>query len=137
MPVRKAKQYSDRGKISDLAKAEDIVASTEPVTPFESRIRKMFEFAKLNNDEKLLAATGIITTDYISDKNSLPLSVYRLRKIVSDIKSKSSAQIDSLSDRFTGQLKLGITAEAAAYFDSQNIIKLANRRKSCFWRVSK
>ena len=138
MPIRTVKQHSDRGKISELARSEDIVVSTLNPTRFENRLLKLYEYAKQNNDENLLAASGFITTDYISDKNSLPLSIYRLRQTVDDIKSKSSSQIDSLSESFSGALAPTVSTELVLAVEQAKIVKKASaRRPPSFWRVSK
>jgi len=79
MPTRTVRQHSDRGKIKDLARSSDITEGNITPTPFELRMKKLFEFAQLCNDQRLQSALGFITTDYVSDKNSLPLTVYRVR----------------------------------------------------------
>lgn len=90
MPTRAVKQYSDRGSLKALTKRhEDEV----PFTASELRIRKLYDYAHTHADAGLLNCLGFITTEYIGEKNALPLSVYRLRKIVEDIKSKSGDKI--------------------------------------------
>lgn len=97
MPFRKVKQHSDRGSIKDLAQKQE---SESPLLPSEIRLKRLFEFAQNNKDHNLQAALGFITTDYIHDKSALPLIVYRLRKTIADIKSKSPGKIEKLQLQF-------------------------------------
>lgn len=137
MPIRKAKQYSDRGSIKDLAIAIENGDNLEP-TSFELRIQKLINFADTHNDNQLSAAMGFITTNYISDKDALPLSVYRIRQIVSNIKEKNPASIEELSDKISGYLNKDIlTLEARAYINKREMVKNASLKKPVFWRVSK
>jgi len=139
--IKKVKQYSDRGSIKHIANAivndNFSVAQPSPM-PSELRMQKLFEFAYKNNDKELLAATGFITTDYIGDKTALPLSVYRIRKIVDDIKSKSSGEIDELSLKMQSCISLELNPDAQAYWNRQSILKIASVCKPLtFWRADR
>lgn len=86
----KLKVYSDRGKISNLTKKhEDEI----PVTPMEERLKKLYEHAQVTHDKGLEDSLGFITTPYISDKAALPLSIYKLREIVSILSTKPGNKI--------------------------------------------
>src|ERR1700722_17326603 len=100
MTIRAVKQHTDRGSIRDLVKSSEIgnELSTQPY-PYEIRMKKLFEYAQLHKDKNLQSSLGFITTAYISDKNALPLSIYRIRQIVDDIKSKSADRINLLSQQ--------------------------------------
>ena len=138
MPIRTVKQHTDRGKIKDLARTIEVVESEVAPSPFELRMKKLFEFAQLCKDTNMQAALGVITTDYIADKNALPLSAYRIRQMISDIKSKSSGEIDRLSQDLSGYM-MGdeISQDAIDYITRKKRIKTASARKPLFWRASK
>jgi hypothetical protein len=139
MPIRNVKQQSDRGKIKDLARTIEIGESEVVPSAFELRMKKLFEFAQLTNNKDLQSVLGFITTDYISDKNALPLSAYRIRQVVADIKSKSS-EIDKLSQELNGFLNpLETTPEAEAYWKNKLALKktASKKRKPPFWRASR
>lgn len=138
MPIRTVKQHTDRGKIKDLVVASEIAAeSQDQPSPSELRMKKLFEYAQLTKNQKLLDALGFITTDYISDKNALPLSVYRIRQMVTDIKSKSSGNIDLLSQQFSGFMGDELSPETVDYLNKKRArVKTASVRKApIFWRA--
>lgn len=139
MPIRSVKQKSDRGKLKDLVSSEDFQEATLPPTSYELRIQRLYDFSLLNRDKTLQAALGFITTDYISDKNALPLSAYRLRQIVDEIKSKSFDSINMLSQQIGGYINDEIGAEAIAYLNTRRArVKTASVKKTpIFWRASK
>lgn len=140
MPIRTVKQRSERGSLKDLANASELAAESQyQPLPSELRMKTLFEYAQLNKDQDLQSSLGIITTDYISDKNALPLSVYRIRKIVADIKSKSGAQIDQLSQQFLQCLSSELSPETVDYFNKRNLrVKTASVKKpAIFWRASR
>lgn len=133
MPIRAVKQRSERGKIKDLTGEPEVSP-----TPFELRAKKLFEYAQKHQNKELMAQTGFITTDYIADKNALPLSVYRIRRIVDDIKSKSPGSIERLSQEFLDCIApIESTLESDAYWKNKTILKIASVRKPAFWRVSR
>lgn len=138
MPIRTVKQYTDRGKIKDLAKAGEVTEPEALPSPSELRMKKLFEYAQLNKDKNLQAALGFITTDYIADKNAIPLSAYRIRQVVADIKAKSSGKIDALSQQFVGCLGDELSPETIDYLNSRRPrVKTASVRKPVFWRASR
>lgn len=139
MPIRTVKQHSDRGKIKDLARTFDVTETEVSPSPFELRMKKLFEFAQLCKDQKLQSALGFITTDYVSDKNALPLTAYRVRQMISDIKSKSNGEIDRLSQDLAGyMMEDEISPEAIDYITRKKRIKTASARKApLFRRVSR
>jgi len=140
--IRKIKQYSDRGSIKNIANAivDGNFAITQlPPTASELRVQKLFEYAQKNNDKELQDATGFITTDYIGDKTALPLSVYRIRKIVDDIKSKSPGRIEQLSQEYSDCFPESLSDVLGKEYRNQKaMIKNASAQKyPLFWRVSK
>jgi hypothetical protein len=134
MPIRKVKQYSDRESIKNLSER---IASEEPLSASEVRMQKLFDFAQKTHDSSMQAALGLITTDYIADKNAIPLSAYRIRQMVADIKSKSSSGIDELSQELSGFFGIEETPESKAYWDNKKQVKTASKRKPPFCRANK
>lgn len=138
MSIRKVKSYSDRGSIKDLRSSSDVSETELQALPSELRMKKLYEFAQACKDTNLQAALGFITTDYISDKTALPLSVYRLRKTIDDIKSKSGDKIDKLTQQFSSYFGDGLSAVAQEYLKQKSLVKTASIRKApSFWRVRK
>jgi hypothetical protein len=124
MSIRKIKQYSDRGKIQDLTNKRE---SEAPILPSELRLKRLYEHAKNSNDQSILKELCFITTDYVEDKNALPLTIFRLRQIVADIKSKSP-EIDRLGVQLS-KLLFGIDQL------DKKMVKSANRKLPIFRRV--
>ena len=137
MTTRPSKQYSDRGSLKDLA-AGDIPAG--PAEDIEIKLKNLYEYAEKNNDQDLLRSLGFITTDYISDKNALPLSVYKLRKIVADISSRPGSQVAEFKLAFDEYFSAIETVQFKEYLEkkaSKNFIKTASYKycdRGCFWR---
>lgn len=134
MPTRAVKQYSDRGSLKSLVKAQENGDNLQPSSS-ELRMQKLFEHSKLHNDEKLSSALGFITTDYIGDKNALPLSVYRLRKIVDDISSRPDSKVSQFKDQLDQYFGLGLSDEAISYLNKNKMKKTASIRRPSFWRA--
>lgn len=138
MPIRAVKPRSDRGSIKNIASptAEEDV---EPATPFELRLKQLYETSQVLRSKELQSASGFITTDYIADKNAIPLSAYRLRNVVSEIMSKNSVAINQLSQQMSGYIQDEIGAEAIAYITGRKILqKVASVRPApSFWRANK
>ncbi len=147
MSIRAISPRSERGSIKDIKAATEEVQESpynltiKPLEPsqFELRQMKLFEYAKSTNDDNLLAASGFITTDYISDKNALPLSIYRLRKIVADIKARRPERIDSFAAQLSEIFDKELSSEAMQYLEAKRVIKkLASAtRMPIFRRVNK
>lgn len=89
MPIRAVSSYSDRGKLKNLNQLHE---NEIPFTRSELRLQELYNYAHTHADTGLLNCLGFITTDYIGDKNALPLSVYRLRKVVEDIKARPGSR---------------------------------------------
>ena len=137
MSIRRVKQHSDRGSIKDIAKPGEAEDKSLP-SASELRMKKLYEFAQATRNPKLQSAIGFITTDYISDKNALPLSVYRIKQMVEDIKATSAGKIDQLALQLEGCMKDEIGAEAIEYITKKRArVKTASVRKPPFWRVRK
>lgn len=135
MPIRRVKTPSERGSIKDIAAGD---TPYFPPEPFELRAKQLFEHGALTNNKELQAATGFITTDYIADKNALPLSAYRIRQVVADIKSKSPDHIEQLSQEMEACISFEKSPEAVAYWKNKEArVKTASVRKTPFRRVSK
>ena len=140
MPIRRVSQRSDRGSLKELARPHeiDVTHSELPPTAPELRYKKLYEYATTYKDTKLSQALGVITTDYIADKNALPLSIYRIKKVVEDIKSRSGHEIEKLEQQFTGHLSDPISPELIDYLFKHKKIKktAAARQPPVFRRVS-
>lgn len=126
MSVRNVKQYSDRGKIKDLASRHE---SEAPILPSELRLKKFYEYAKLHNDIGILTAIGFITTDYVSNKNALPLTVYRIKQIVADISSRPGNKIQEFKELFESSISPILSKEASVYLQINKMIKSATAKK--------
>lgn len=134
MPIRRVNQTSDRGSIKNLTqRQEDEVEFTST----EKRFKKLWDYAYDNKDVNFQQALGVITTDYIGDKTALPLSVYRLRKIVEDIKSRPGSQVEQLQSEFTGLIKDHVSPVIMAEISRKKFVKTASSCKPpVFRRVS-
>lgn len=131
--MKTKKIYSDRGSLSDLVNRlsnQNIFDEVEP-SPYELRIKKLYEFAELHKNNELKDSLGFVTTDYISDKNALPLSIYRLREIVSSLKAKPNNKINELTNELSACFGLDVISNVTV---KNKFVKLAN--KLPFRRVS-
>lgn len=135
MPIRSVKQHSDRGSIKNLANPDYL--PEEPPSAFELRFKKLYEYSQAYKDTELQNSLGIITTNYIADKNALPLSAYRIRTIIDDIKSKSSGAIEELQKQLSGCFGEILSEEALDYLSKHKRIKTASAKKPVFWRASR
>jgi hypothetical protein len=139
MAIRTVKQHTDRGSLKNLVKSNEISKPEAIPLPSELRMKQLYEFAQLNKDKNMQSALGFITTDYISDKNAIPLSVYRIRQIVEDIKSTSGDKINNLAAQFLGYMSDELSSDAINYLNKRDALtKTASvRRPPSFWRVSR
>jgi hypothetical protein len=135
MSIRRAPQYSDRGSIRDL------VSDPMPAVKFTSaelRYKKLYEYAQINKDQKLISAMGIITTDSIGDKKALSLNTYRIRQDINNIKAKSPDKFVQLTSQFESFFNEPVSEAYLDYLNKARIIKSASVRKPpVFRRVSK
>lgn len=131
MPIRKVKQSSDRGSIKNLDERHD---SEIPLTSSEQRLKAIYDRAKQSNDAGILEGLGFITTDYVHDKDALPLTVYRIKQIVADIKSKSSEPIDQFGQELSKIFKIEHTIESDAYWEKRKMVKSASITKPPVFR---
>lgn len=137
MSIRRVKQHTDRGNIKDLQPHEvEVELYKGPFTTAELRFKKLYEYSQQHKDAKLQQSMGIITTDYIDDKTALPLSVYRIKKIVEDIKSRSGSQIEKLEEQIAGHLHNPVSEELLDYLSSKRIKTASPRKSPIFRRVS-
>jgi len=137
MPIRKVKQYSDRGSIKDLASGSNKQESEVPFLPSELRLKKLYEYAKLHNDTGILTALGFITTDYVGNKNALPLTAYRIKQIVADISSRIGNKIQEWKNILDKIMPEPLSKEAQNYINLKNMIsKIASKKKPSFRRVA-
>ena len=90
MPIRSVKQRSDRGSIRDINKAQG--EFNEPPSDEELRLKKLYEYAELTNNEQLKKSLGFIVMP--GDKSSLPISVYRHREYVNSLSQDRIAHIE-------------------------------------------
>jgi hypothetical protein len=131
MTFRKVKQYSDRGKIKDLASKHE---SEAEFLPSELRLRRLYEYAKQHNDQGILNTLGFITTEYVEDKNALPLIAYRIKQVIADISSKSGDKIQKLKNEFEDCFSPPLSAEASDYISRNQMIKSASLKKPPVFR---
>ncbi len=141
MPIRAVKSYSDRGSIKNLSQRQE---DEVPFSNSEIRIKKLYDYATQNNDKGILDSLGFITTDYIADKNALPLSVYRLRKIVEDRSKEFGNNIanmkQDLDNCFFGNEQHCLAANKIEARQHESLVKVASAShspiKRSFWRAS-
>lgn len=142
MSYRTVKQYSDRGSLKNLTQRQE---DEVPFSSAELRIKTLYDYATLNHDEPLLDSLGFITTDYIGDKNALPLSVYRLRKIVEDRQNKFGNTIanmkQDLDNCFFDNEQHCLAVNKAENRQRESLKKVASavqlsKVRRSFWRVS-
>jgi hypothetical protein len=136
MSIRKVKQYSDRGKIKDLA-SRRVAESEAELLPSDQRLKRLYEYAKLHHDRGILGALAFITTDYVEDKNALPLTAYRLRETVSNISKISGDKIHQLKIQLDECFEDELSSEALNYINKNKLIKTASVRDPIFRRVRK
>jgi hypothetical protein len=136
MSIRKVKQYSDRGKIKDLA-SRRVAESEAELLPSDQRLKRLYEYAKLHNDHGILGALAFITTEYVEDKNALPLTAYRLREMVANISKKSEDKICQLKIQLDECFGDELSSEAISYINCRKLIKTASVRSPIFRRVRK
>lgn len=125
MSIRNVKQYSDRGKIQDLNNKRE---SEAPPLPSELRLKRFYEYAEQHNDYGILNGLGFITTNYVSDKNALPLTIYRISNIVADIKSKSGDKIQKMTEELQDCFESSLSVKASDYLFTNKIVKVACRK---------
>lgn len=82
MPIRRVKQYSDRGSIKDLHNGDD---DNYPPTDLELRLKQLYEHAVATRDQNLSDSLGFIT---MNSQSLDPVSVYRHREYVESLKTK-------------------------------------------------
>lgn len=135
MPIRHVTQQSDRGSIKNLTqRQEDEIEFTST----EKRFKKLWDLACNSKDTNFQRALGIITTDYIGDKTALPLSIYRLRKVIEDIKSRPGSRVAQLQKEFAGLIEDHVSPVVAEQVLHKKLVKTASSRKPpVFRRVSK
>lgn len=136
MSIKRVKQRSDRGSIKDLVNSQEVsIPTPRPATPAELRLKKLYEHAQNNKNHQMIAALGFITTDYIGDKNALPLSVYRIKQTVDKIKAQSNGKIDQLAQQFATFFKNEISSETISYLAlGKARVKIANQNKPPVFR---
>lgn len=98
MPIRRVQQQSDRGSIRDLANGDD---EKYPPTPYELRLKGLYEHAMVTRDQALLESLGLIA---INGSAKDPISVFRHREYVKSLSEKLSEQIKQTSQEIEGCL---------------------------------
>ena len=88
MPIRRVKQYSDRGSIKDLHHGDD---DNYPPTDLELRLKQLYEHAVATRDQALSDSLGFIT---MNSQSIDPVSVYRHREYVESLKAKLTTKED-------------------------------------------
>ncbi len=91
MPIRRVQQQSDRGSIRDLAKGDD---EKYPPTPYELRLKGLYEHAMVTRDQALLDSLGLIA---INGAANDPVSIFRHKEYVNSLSEKLAEQIKQTS----------------------------------------
>src|ERR1700679_2286671 len=91
MPYRTVKPHSDRGSLRDLKeKLESGNDDKLPATPFELRVKELYESAMIQKDEALIESLGLIA---ISGSPKDPVSIFRHREYVNSLSKKLANQV--------------------------------------------
>ena len=108
MPIRSVKQQSDRGSIKDIQKSvNDFLGEQpqKPPTPYELRLKSLYEQAVISHDQALLDSLPFIAING-SAKN--PVSILRHKEYVSSLSVKLAEQIkkteQELAQCFIGRI---------------------------------
>lgn len=88
MPIRRVKQYSDRGSIKNLHNGDD---DNYPPTDLELRLKQLYEHAVATRDQNLSDSLGFIT---MNSHSIDPISVYRHREYVESLKARLTTNED-------------------------------------------
>lgn len=88
MPIKRVKQYSDRGNIKNLAIKND---ESSPPTSFELRIKSLYENALATNNQFLIESIGLIP---INSDIKNPIALYRHRAYVKELEAKLGNRIE-------------------------------------------
>ncbi len=91
MPYKTVKQYSDRGSIRDLKERQENGDDGSPATSFELRVKELYEYAMVRNDDALIESLGIIA---INGSPKDPISVFRHREYVNSLSEKLASQVE-------------------------------------------
>jgi hypothetical protein len=95
MPIRTAKQHSDRGSIKDLVNQIDsLYDSSYAPTDEELKLKNLYEHAQATNDEGLQSALGFIVMPQAGDRSAFPITVYRHREYVNSLSKKIADKIE-------------------------------------------
>lgn len=89
MPIRTVKQHSDRGSIKELGTGDN-----EPATPFELRLKHMYEYAVASRDEAMQASLGFIVMNNPGDRSAYPVNLYRHREYIKSLNAKLADEIN-------------------------------------------
>lgn len=88
MPYRAVKPRSDRGNIKDIQQAViDHLGEDKnlPPTPFELRIKSLYEHAVIGHNQDLINSLGLIV---MNGPTNNPVSIMRHREYVDSLKKK-------------------------------------------------
>ena len=96
MPIRQVKQQSDRGSIKDIQNGDD---EKYPPTPYELRMRGLYEHALVSKNQVLLNSLGLIA---INGTPKDPISIFRHREYVSSLSNQLAEKIEQTKEELAG-----------------------------------
>ena len=96
MPIRQVKQQSDRGSIKDIQNGDDEKC---PPTPYELRIKGLYEHALMTRDQVLLDSLGLVA---INGAPKDPISIFRHREYVTFLSNKLADKIKKTTEELAG-----------------------------------
>jgi len=92
MPIRRVQQQSDRGSIKDIQNGDD---EKFPPTPYEMRLKGLYEHALVTRDQALLDSLGLVA---INGAPKDPISIFRHREYVNSLSAKLADKIEKTKE---------------------------------------
>ena len=92
MPIRRVQQQSDRGSIKDIQNGDD---EKLPPTPYEIRIKGLYEHALVTRDRALLESLGLIAINGVPKD---PVTLFRHREYVNSLSEKLADKIKQIKE---------------------------------------
>lgn len=131
MPIRRVQQQSDRGSIKDLHNGDD---EKFPPTPFELRVKKLYEHSLATRDQALIESLGLIAVN-VAPKD--PVSLYRHREYVKQLEAKLGDKLEQTKQELAGcffyndhsdspEMKKQASSRNAILVNEEKIIKVAS-----------
>lgn len=118
MSIRRVQQQSDRGSIKDLQNGDD---EKFPPTPYELRMRNLYEHGLATRDQALIESLGFIAVN-AAPKD--PVSLYRHREYVKQLETQLGDKLEQAKQELAGCFVSG------SYDDSPEMQKQLSSRNA-------